>query len=221
VCDPGISVLAADQLRGQGGIASDMAMLNDLTSATSLFETRRSGKARDLIEPGPSAAELDQILAAAMRVPDHGKLFPWLFHIIGKDQRPALASLMKSAIMKPDDEITDADLTAIDQFAHQAPTLVVVASLTRREAKIPIWEQQLSSGAACMQMLNAATALGYAGCWLTGWAAYAPKVISAFVPDTGMIAGFLYFGTPSRELQERPRPDFANVVRHWTPENKG
>ncbi len=190
-------------------------MLNDTSSVMRLLETRRSCKPRDMIEPGPSAAELERIIAAGMRVPDHGKLAPWLFHIVDRDQRDGFARLMRDGAFKRPDDMTDFDHDAINQFAHQAPTLVVVASLTQRHEKIPIWEQQLSSGAACMQMLNAATALGYVGCWLTGWSAYSHKVIKAFVPETGMIAGFMFFGSPSKELRERPRPELPQVIRHW------
>jgi nitroreductase len=190
-------------------------MLNDTSSVMRLLETRRSCKPRDMIEPGPTADELNRIIAAGMRVPDHGKLAPWLFHIVDRDQRDGFARLMRDGAFKRPEDMTAFDNSAIDQFAQQAPTLVVVSSLTTRHEKIPIWEQQLSSGAACMQMLNAATALGYVGCWLTGWAAYSHKVIKAFVPETGMIAGFMFFGSPSKEMRERPRPEPAQVTRHW------
>lgn len=190
-------------------------MINDTSSPLRLLETRRSCKPRDMIEPGPTAADLERIIAAGMRVPDHGKLAPWLFHIIDRDQRDGFARLLKDGAFKHPAEMTDLEIAAIEQFAHQAPTLVVVASLTSRNAKVPIWEQQLSSGAACMQMLNAATAMGYVGCWLTGWAAYSHKVIKAFVPDTGMIAGFMFFGSAAKDLRERPRPEPEQVIRHW------
>jgi len=107
------------------------------------------------------------------------------------------------------------ELQAVEQFARQAPVAVVALSSPRPDSQIPLWEQQLSAGAACMNLLHAAHASGFAGGWLTGWAAYSDEVRNAFGSTPERIAGFLFLGTPGRELSERPRPDPARVVRHW------
>ena len=83
-------------------------------------------------------------------------------------------------------------------------------------SKIPVWEQELSAGAACMNLLHAAHAMGFAGGWLTGWPAFSDAVRDAFGQAPERIAGFLFLGTPSRPLDERPRPDLDRIVSHWT-----
>lgn len=190
-------------------------MFNDPTSPLTLLATRRSGKPRDMVAPGPDAAQLADIVQIASRVPDHGKLAPWRFVAVGADQRDAFATLLQAAyrVDKPDAGRLEAE--AIDQFARQAPTLVVVLSSPKRESHIPLWEQELSAGAACMQLLNAATAHGFVGGWLTGWAAFSPMVRDAFGGAEERIAGFVFLGSPSRPLEERPRPALENILSPW------
>jgi nitroreductase len=191
-------------------------MFNDRSSLPAFFATRRSGKPRDMVAPGPDAAQLRRILSAAMRVPDHGKLSPWRFVVIGPDRRDAFAQLLHRAYRETRPEPGKQEIASIEEFARQAPVLVVVISTPDASSAIPEWEQQLSAGAACMTLLAAATAEGFVGGWLTGWAAYSDTVRAAFAPD-GRIAGFVFIGSPGRELQERPRPDYDAVVSHWRP----
>jgi nitroreductase len=190
-------------------------IFNDLSSAKALLATRRSGKPRDMVAPGPSDSELREIIATATRVPDHGKLAPWRFVIIPADKRDALAALMQRAYRETKAEPGRIEQEAIDQFAHQAPTLVVVISKPAHASQIPIWEQELSAGAACMNLVTAATAAGYVAGWLTGWAAYSPTVRDALGESDGKIAGFIFIGSPSRPLDERPRPEYDDVVSTW------
>lgn len=191
-------------------------MFNDRSSLPAFFATRRSGKPRDMIAPGPDPAQMRRILEAGMRVPDHGKLAPWRFVVIGPDQRDAFAALLHRAFRETEPAPSERDAAAIEEFAHQAPALVVVVSTADPAAKIPVWEQELSAGAACMNLLNAAHAEGFVGGWLTGWPSYSDTVRAAFAPS-GRIAGFIFLGTPARELQERPRPAFDDVVADWEP----
>ena len=193
-------------------------MLNDISSPIALLTTRRSAKARAMIAPGPESAQHGQILAAAARTPDHGKLGPWRFVVVGADHRVALADLLHSALSAEKPDAPQAEHDAMDQFAHQAPSLVVVLSAPVTTSPVPLWEQQLSAGAACMNLLAATHALGFTGCWLTGWAAYSDRVRAALGgPEGSRIAGFLFLGTPGKPLEERPRPDLADVVSHWAP----
>lgn len=187
-------------------------MLNDRSAPMPFLATRRSGKPRDLAAPGPSAAQIDAMLAIAARTPDHGKLAPWRFVIV--DDRAALATLLTRAYRVEKPEATDREVEAMVQFAHQAPALVVVLS-SPKPSSIALWEQELSAGAACMNLLHAANALGFAGGWLTGWAAFSDTVRDAFGATPERIAGFVFIGTPSRPLDERPRPDPARIVAHW------
>ena len=192
-------------------------MLNDRSSALSLLKTRRSGRPREMVGPGPTADELRQILEVAMRVPDHGKLAPWRFVIVGKDQRDQLASLLRRALKEENPEAGPVHHEKAEQFARQGEALIVVLSSPIQNHKIPIWEQELSAGAAAMNLLHAAHAHGYVGGWITGWEAYSPKVNAAFARPGERIAGFVYIGSPGRELEERPRPDPAEIVRKWDP----
>jgi nitroreductase len=146
-------------------------MLNDRSSILSLLETRRSGKPRELVGPGPTAEELERILAIAARTPDHGKLFPWRFVSIAEDQRDAFGALLREALADEDPDGPPARGQKEDEFAHYAGQLVVLISAPVDNHKIPLWEQQLSSGAAGMNLLLAAHALGFVAGWVTGWRA--------------------------------------------------
>lgn len=191
-------------------------MFNDPSTPATLLATRRSGKPRDMVAPGPDAGQLRAILSSAIRTPDHGKLAPWRIVTIDADQRPAFAALLRTAYLAEKPAAGRLELEAIDQFAHQAPTLLVVLSAPARASHIAIWEQELSAGALCMNLLAAVHAAGFVGGWLTTWAAYSNAVRDAFGSEHERIAGFIFIGTPSRGLDERPRPDFEQVVRPWS-----
>jgi len=196
-------------------------MLNDRSSILSLLATRRSGKPRELVGPGPSPAELEEILTIAARVPDHGKLTPWRFVLIGDDQRDALARLLHQALAEEDPEALPAIHEKAEEFAHYAGQLVVLVAAPTEGHKIPVWEQQLSAGTAGMNLLLAAHALGFVAGWVTGWQAYSPRVIAALCAPGERIAGFIFIGHPQRELEERPRPALSDVVRRWAPPRPG
>ena len=113
------------------------------------------------------------------------------------------------------------ELEANDRFARQAPELIVALSSPTEGHKIPLWEQQLSCGAACMNLLLATHALGYAAGWVTGWAAYSPTVLEAFGQLPERIAGFIFLGTPGIELEERLRPGRDEVISEWISASPG
>lgn len=191
--------------------------LNDRSSLLAYLNTRRSGRPREMVAPGPSADQLDAILAIAARTPDHGKLAPWRFAIVESDQRQALAELLLQALPEHDPEAGPSHVAKAEEFAHNAPTLVVAISSPVQPHKIPLWEQELSAGAAAMNLLHAVHAHGFVGGWITGWAAYSPRVTRSFCRDGERIAGFMFIGTPGRELEERPRPDLDQIVERWMP----
>ncbi|CAH0352237.1 MAG: nitroreductase [Pseudomonadota bacterium] len=190
-------------------------MFNDISSPMTLLQTRRSGKPRDMIVPGPNAEQLRAILEVAARTPDHGKLAPWRFVIVREDQRDALAALLERAYRADKPQAGRLEIEAMHQFAHQAPTLVVALSSPKAESKIPLWEQELSVGAAIMNLLNATHASGFVGGWLTGWPSYSDMVRDSFGTAEERIAGFIFIGTPGRPQDERPRPEYNNVVMNW------
>ena len=170
-----------------------------------------------MVAPGPSAGELRRILAIAARTPDHGKLHPWRFVHVSKERRGDFADLLRRAYLADKPGAGRLELDANERFAHQAPELIVVLSTPCVPHKIPLWEQQLSCGAASMNLLLAAHALGYAGGWVTGWAAYSTAVREAFgaAGEHDRIAGFIFLGTAGAEQEERPRPDYEDVVGTW------
>lgn len=188
---------------------------NDRSTPLTLLSTRRSAKARDLVAPGPDTGEMNQILEIAARTPDHGKLAPWRFVVVPADARDALAAALVEAYRADKPDAGRIELESIDAFARQAPTLVVVLASPKPASKIPLWEQELSVGAATMNLEHATHAIGYAACWLTGWAAFSDRVRDLFGAAPERIAGFVFIGTPSRELEERPRPMLASVVSTW------
>jgi len=190
-------------------------VLNDRSTPLSLLATRRSGRPRDLIAPGPSGDELARILAVAARTPDHGKLHPWRFVHVPRERRPAFAELLHRAFRETDATPRSAELEAVDRLAHQAPELVVALFSPRPSLKIPLWEQQLSCGAACMNLAHAAHAMGYAAGWVTGWPAYSDRVRDGFGAEPERIAGLIYLGTPAVPLEERARPELSEVVSSW------
>jgi nitroreductase len=192
-----------------------MSDFNDLSTPATLLATRRSGKARDMVAPGPDAAALRAILSAAMRVPDHGKLAPWRFVVIGDDRRAALSDAMVAAYAAEKPAVGRLETDAIRGFALQAPCLVVVMARPEPASHIPEWEQLLSVGAACGLLCVAAHAHGFVANWLTGWAAYAPAITELIGEPGERVAGYVFIGTPAKPLEERPRPDYGAVVRAW------
>ncbi len=192
-------------------------MFNDRSTPLALLRTRRSGKPRDLAAPGPDLAQLQEMIAIASRTPDHGKLFPWRFVIVPPEERATLSARLQQILAREKADANARDLEAAEQFALQAPALVVVLSAPVPDHKIPLWEQQLSAGAACMNLLHACHAMGFAGGWLTGWAAYSDAVRDLFGAAPERIVGFVFIGTPSRPLEERPRPELSEIAHVWNP----
>lgn len=189
-------------------------MFNNLSSPATFLATRRSGKPRDMVAPGPDADGMRAILSSAMRVPDHGKLSPWRMVVI--EDRDRFATVLQDAFRASRGTPDRADVDAIDQFAKQAPVLIAVISTPVEPSKIPLWEQQLSSGALCMNLVATATAHGFVASWITGWAAFDASVRDALGGGAqDRIAGFVFIGSPGRDLEERPRPVYDEIIRTW------
>jgi nitroreductase len=194
-------------------------MFNDLSTPLALLRTRRSARPRDLVAPGPDAAQLRDILSIAARTPDHGKLAPWRFLHVRAEHREALAAVLEAAYRAERPEAGRLEIEAAHRFAHQAPELVVVFFSPKESIKVPAWEQELSCGAACMNLLLATHASGFAGGWVTGWATFSQPVHQALGARPGeRIAGFFFLGTLGAEQEERPRPELDEVVSTWSPQ---
>ncbi|WP_292083253.1 MULTISPECIES: nitroreductase [unclassified Brevundimonas] len=171
---------------------------------------RRSASAQLLIAPGPSDAEIEQILHLGARTPDHGKLFPWRFVVLGPQSRADLSEAL-AALAETQGRV-DKDLAVLAKLANPPLTIMVVSTPIQGH-KVPVWEQQLSAGAVCMNIEHAADALGYSASWITDWYAYDPAAVALFgVKDGETIAGFIHLGTVAEPPLERPRPNMAHKV---------
>jgi nitroreductase len=200
-------------LRRYGLFAQRHFMFNDQSNLETYLATRRSGKPRDMVAPGPDGAQLDRIIALASRTPDHGKLFPWRF--IKISDRDALADMFERALLASDPDARPPQIEAARNSALHAPAILVLAYAPQESAKIPDWEQEMSVGAVAMNILHAAHALGFVGCWITGWISYDEIVRSELCENAERIAGLFYFGTPGLQLEERPRPAVEAITRSW------
>ncbi|MCU0817580.1 MAG: nitroreductase [Cypionkella sp.] len=174
--------------------------------------TRRSLPAKTFTAPAPSREELEQILSAALRVPDHGKLEPWRIVVL---DRAALARTADLAEARARAFGGDAEKIAKGRGQYDLGHLaVVVIAAPKPVEKIPQIEQLLSAGALCMNILHAATASGWGACWLTGWPAHDAEFCAAAFGCTAgeAVAGVIHIATPTVAPPDRPRPDLARIV---------
>lgn len=180
--------------------------------------TRRSSKPAVMGEPGPDAADLQRILTAAARVPDHKKLAPWRFVVFQGEARARFGEVIAAACAAEEKEPPSPSRLETERTRFlRAPLVVAVVSRVRPVAGAPEWEQVLSCGAACMNLCHAANALGFATSWVTEWYAYSPRVTAALgLTDGERVAGFIYVGTAKERLDERERPALADVASYWT-----
>lgn len=184
--------------------------------ARQLIALRRSVSKRALSAPGPSHDELNDLLTVAARVPDHRRLAPWRFLIF---EGPAREAFNASAVEIQRQENADATETMLADTAcyfSRAPVVVAVISSPDPSHKTPVWEQELSCGALCQNLMLAANASGWAGCWLTEWIAFSPGIKALLdLGEQERIAGFIYLGTAKENPQERMRPDVTDKIVRW------
>jgi nitroreductase len=180
---------------------------------------RRSTPARQLGEPGPDATQLQRLLAAAIRVPDHGKLAPWRLLLIRGEARRQLGAALAELHRRKDPAVAAAQLDKDrERFAFAPLAIAVIARLAPDHPKIPLQEQLLSAGCVAYNLLLGAQALGFGAQWLTGWAAYDGDAARLFgLAEHERIVGFVHVGTPRETAPERPRPPLEGIVRDWVP----
>ena len=190
--------------------------LNDTSSILNLLHTRRSASAKAMGAPGPSAAQLTEILACGVRVPDHGKLAPWRFVLFEGEARAAFGKVMRERWHVLNPAHSEGTLGFVEKMFLRAPTVLAVISTARPNPKIPEWEQVLSAAAVCQNMLLAAAALGVGCQWNTDWMAYDAATTKAMgLAAHEKVAGIMYFGTSTEALEDRPRPDPATLLTRW------
>jgi nitroreductase len=182
-------------------------------TAVRLLLTRRSTSLRLLAPPAPTPAELTTILTVAARVPDHGRAVPWRFVVIDRGGAIRLGDFIADIYLR---DHPDADAERLASERHRllrAPLVVAVVACTHEHPKATEWEQILSTGAAAMNLVIAANALGYGANWHTEWYAYDDRFAAALGLDaTERIAGLIHIGTPTEAVADRPRPALSDVV---------
>lgn len=187
-----------------------------MTEFLDVLAARRTVPLPQLGEPGPTEAELARLLQIAARVPDHGKLVPWRFLVIEGEARHRAGELIARAFVADE---PGADETRIAQERGRlsyAPVVVAVISRVTPHPKIPDWEQVLSAGAVCMNLIVAAKAMGFSATWLTQWFSFDRRVLDGLglAPDE-RIAGFLHIGRPRDIPADRDRPDLSRIVTRF------
>jgi len=188
-----------------------------MPDAIELLTTRSSCKAVALTAPGPSADEIDKLLTIACRVPDHGKLAPWRFILFEGDARLTAGAAIATAFRAKYPDAQPAQVEFERKRLAHAPLVVAVVSRAAPHVKIPEWEQVLSAGAAAMNLVLAAHALGYGANWITGWYAYDRAVLDALgLASHERMAGFIHIGTPSGPVQDRPRPSLNEITTRFS-----
>jgi nitroreductase len=186
--------------------------------AIDLLLARRSVSANALREPGPSAAEIELILRAASRVPDHKKLVPWRFILFHGEARAAFGKVLAETCRAEEKEAGAFRLENEEKRFLRAPLVIAVISRVTENKAAPEWEQILSCGAACQNLILAANALGYGTQWVTEWYGYSQGVRRALrLSANERVAGFVYIGTPKEKPEDRERPRLEDIVAYWSP----
>lgn len=179
-----------------------------------LLLRRRSLVVAKHTEPEPSPEELELILRCATRVPDHGKLAPWRIQVVRGEARSKLGQTF-AEIFEQDNPEAKAEQIEVERQRPLRSPLLLIVSTKIEKAKIPRWEQILSGGAVCQNILIAATALGYASQWLSEWVNFHGAVKTHLnISQDDEILGFIYIGSASQQPTERPRPELADVVSY-------
>ncbi len=203
--------------RGKRGFELEPEVLNTRSDILDFLRTRRSVVSPEIVPPGPDEAMLARIMEAACRVPDHGKLTPWRFILFRAEDCKRFADFLRrrwQALTEDGKELLERPILV----TQQAPLIVTVISRVMDHPKIPHWEQRLSAGAACHNLLLAAQAAGYAAHWRTGWPAYDEEVLRHLGVDTAAgerVAGFIHIGTRRDDappLTDRRRPFWQDLA---------
>ena len=188
-----------------------------MPDALQLLKTRRSVKPMEMTGPAPTDAEIDTLLTIASRVPDHGKLTPWRFIVFTGDARVAAGHVIADAFYKSRPDATADQIEFERGRLTRAPLVIAVVSRAATHVKIPMWEQELSAGAAAMSLVLAAYTMGYAASWLTEWYAYDRAVLDRLgLAPSERIAGFVHIGKPVKSPEDRDRPKLDTIVTHFS-----
>ncbi len=184
-------------------------------SVTEFMLNRRSVLIKNMVEPGPTAKELESILTIATRVPDHRKLEPWRLLVLQGDARHEFGKKL-AAVKAKKEAIEDIQIDIEKKCFMRAP-LVIAVIASPVEHKTPEIEQILSAGAVCQNINIAAGSLGYVSQWVTGWSCLDEDAQLAIgLNENEFVAGYLYIGSSDEKPQDRKRPDLKNIAIYWS-----
>lgn len=187
-------------------------------SIIEFLRNRRSVVAANLTEPGPSQDELDIILEIGLRVPDHSRCGPWRIQVIRGEGQAKLGALYADLFASENDAPTSEQIEYWRGRPQSAPILLAITCYPNAEKmhKVPLWEQILSGGAMCQNILNAAHAMGYSAQWISEWPAYHKDVKDLLGHAEGIeIYGFIFIGSATEAPKERKRIAVEDVVSTW------
>ena len=180
--------------------------------------TRRSVGQAFLAEPAPTGEDLKTLLTIATRVPDHGKLAPWRLVMFSGDARAAAGDKIAEIARRKRPELDEAGIEIERRQFLPAPLVIGVVSTAKPHVKIPEFEQLLSAGNVAFNLVHGAYALGYAATWITRWYTFDAEAALALGAKEGeRFVGFVHIGTPTAAIEDRPRPDLAEIVTEWRP----
>ncbi len=197
-------------------LASTPAHALDMNPVLGHLLTRRSVSAGKLHEPGPDAKQLEIILRCAARVPDHKKLVPWRFIVFAGDGRVRMGAALAEICARNEPEASCERLQIERERFSRSPVVVGVIWRPHYHPGAPEWEQMMSAGAACMNLVHAASALGFSCHWLSEWYAYDQSVAGVLgLAADERVAGFIHIGTPLIAPEERERPDLEQITSYF------
>jgi len=180
------------------------------------LRTRRSVGIGFLKDPGPTPAELDEILTIGTRVPDHGKFVPWRLIVIEGDARVKAGERLAAIQKARNPAIDEASLDNERRQFLPAPVTIGVLLSPKPNPKAPEMEQLLSAGNVCFNLSHAAFALGFAASWTNRWYGFDPEAQQMLGARGGeRFVGFIHIGTPTTVIEDRDRPDLRKVVTRW------
>jgi len=198
------------------GLSSAKSSDENMNDTIKLLASRRSAPPLLMHGPGPDAGELQTILALAARVPDHGKLAPWRFIVFEGEGLERAGAVVAEAFALREPQAEPARIDSERNRFARSPLVIAVVSRAAPHVKIPLWEQELSAGAACMALTVAATALGFRTAWVTGWYAYDAEVLQRFgLAEHEKIAGYIHIGRVDAPVEDRTRPNMADLVTRF------
>lgn len=179
--------------------------------------TRTSVPVQDLKAPGPDDAQIAKIIAAASRVPDHGKLAPWRFIIYRGEAREEVGRRLVVLAEELEGPLPEGRRMKEQTRFSRAPVVIGVVSTPKHHPSIPDWEKFLSGGMAAMNLMIAANALGFGTNLITNWYSDSPegRAVLGLAPDERVV-GFVHIGSFDGPVQDRPRPDPATLYADYT-----